>query len=51
MCSRSGATCNSIYQFIHWFTLQNGNIILVIIDFHVDSTSSASFKGYNVMFT
>ena len=38
-------------SFTHWFTHQNGDIFLVIIDFHVNSTSSTSFKGYNVMFT
>ena len=34
----------SIYQFIHWFTLQTGYYDL-IIDFYVDSTSWTSFKS------
>ena len=37
----------SIYQFFHWFTLQTGDFNL-IINFRVYSTSSTSFKKYNV---
>ena len=37
--------------FTHWFTLQNGDLYDVIIDFRVYSTLSTSFKKCKVMLT